>query len=153
MAYALCLQDWVTVTSNPAGGATISQPEPGWVDVADFVDLAFFVEVANTSSVATLNIQASPTKDEAFFGASQTAAQPWLFTYGIATGANGVQTVNSVRWSTQTSNQVPARYLRWRLRFPASANNTINFRIWLVLNQAGWRGGANIGSTLAASRM
>lgn len=144
MAHALCLQDWITVTSNVA--ATLTQPEPGWLDVADFQDFAFYVEVANNSSSTTLNIQASPTKDEAFFGATILGGNAYIATFPLATG--NVQTVTVVRWQTTSTNQLPARWLRWQVSFPV-AGGAPSFRIWVVANQAGrrWSGASTLKNT------
>jgi hypothetical protein len=139
MAYAMCLQDWTTVTSNvsaPNPNITVNQPEPCWLDVSDFQDFAIYVEVANTSSAATLYIQTSPTKDEAFFGAAGPGGGRAIVTFSPLS-TSGVQGIQVVRWNGPVPNQLAAAWMRWQVSF----NNpgAPSFRIWVVGNQAGRR--------------
>jgi hypothetical protein len=142
------LQDWVTVSGPTSGNVT--QPEAEWVDISDFQDIAFFVEIGGNSASANLNIQTSPTKDEVFFGAKlASAGNAYLVQFPM--GSTGVQLIQVVRWSnTSNNNQLPARYVRWQIAFSAAVS--VSFRVWLALNQAGWRGGAMVGGGLSTSR-
>ena len=160
MAYAVCLQDWITVNGNTN---TVTQPECDWLDIQGFQDIALYLELGNVTVNATdLRVQASPTKDESFFGAS-LAGLPYLYQWALAAGTQGVQAVQVLRWAT-AANQLPARYVRWQLS-AMPATSSVSFRIWLSLNQAGWGGGVssagvagfggpgNVASMVAAGRL
>jgi hypothetical protein len=60
----------------------------------------------------------------------------------LAFGTRGVQAPVVIRWANAT-NQLPARYVRWRLTFP-SGFTYITFRVVLGLNQAA---GDHVGTT------
>jgi hypothetical protein len=122
-------------------GNSVTQAESDWLDIQGFQDIAFYVEIGNNTVASTnLDIQTSPTKDEVFFGAS-ISGNAYLQRFTLGAGTTGVQGVAVVRWSTAT-NQIPARYVRWRLTSMPSSS-AISFRIWLSLNQAGWSAGGS----------
>lgn len=139
MAYSVCLQDWITVTGG--NSTTVTQPETDWIQIPSFQDVAFYTEVGSITNANTTNldIQTSPTKDEVFFGAT-LATNAYMARYALTSASGlGMQTVQIVRWATATG-QAPARYVRWKIAFPGAGGPTnITFRIWLSLNQAGWR--------------
>jgi hypothetical protein len=134
MTCARNLQDWISVSGN---ANVVTQGEVDWLDISGFQDVILNMELAvvSSSSNTYLDIQSSPTKDEAFFGASLGAA--YLYRYSLSgSSPRGVQTPVVIRWATAT-NQLPARYLRWRLTFP-SGLTYITFRVVLGLNRAAW---------------
>jgi hypothetical protein len=153
MAHTVCLQDWITITAASTNQIII-QPEPDWLDISDYQDIAAYLEVSQTSvgnNLVNVNLQSSPTKDESFFAAQQSGSNPFVIQFAIngSTYTPGVQPIGAQRWSNTSNNgQMPARYLRWQLKFAVAGN--ITFRIWLVLNQSGWRGSASVGPMLAA---
>ena len=122
MSYTIQMQSWVTV-----GGATSStvvlQPEPDYLDVSAFQDLAFYVEVAEfpAGPAGFLLLQTAPVKEEDYFR-DLLALNP---TAGL--------TIDVVRWSTSLP---PARWLRWRCHAKAT-NWTMTFRICLNANPIG----------------
>lgn len=153
MAYSVCMQDWISITNSNTGAQNLTQAEADWLDISDYQDIEIFLDVnANTAANAvTLVLQTSPTKEEVFFGASQSAHK-YLASFTIGTSSSAVgQQVQAVRWALG-ADQLPARYLRWQLQFPSTSTGTVTFRIWLVLNQAGWRGGTNMSTVLNALR-
>ena len=136
MTYSACLQDWITVSGN---GNVVTQSECDWLEIQDFQDIFYYVQLNGITNASNtlLDLQTSPTEDEAFFTAPGTSGNAYLsrFTCNSSTTL-GTQATVVVPWAT-TTNQPPARYLRWRLTFPAGAT-TITFSIWLSLNLAGW---------------
>jgi hypothetical protein len=137
MADAIMLQDWVSI-SCPAAGGTVVQNESGWLDVSAFQDACFYVQIGGVVANATLNIQTSPTKDDAFFGVNAGCGTNAIASFALTNASVGVQTLKISRWATET-NQPLAKYLRWQIVFTAAVN-TISFRIWVTLNQAGYAG-------------
>lgn len=138
MADSMCLQDWITLSGN---GNTIIQPQSGWLEVYDYQDLLAYLEVAAcTVSTVTLDLQSSPTSDDAFFNTSVTIGNNYVVRYSLTTSSSGVQGMQLSRWAGAT-NQLLARFLRWKITFPAGATS-LTFRMWLCLNRAGarWNG-------------
>jgi hypothetical protein len=80
MTYARTLQDW---TSQGGNANVVTQGEVDWLDISDFQDVILNMELAvvSSSSNTYLDIQSSPTKEEAFFGASPGAA--YLYRYSL----------------------------------------------------------------------
>jgi hypothetical protein len=136
MTYSVAFQEWITVSGN---NNVVTQSEEGWAEIDDFHGMDIWLEFAGATnaSVTFVDIQSSPTKDEAFFSASQSGnayLMRWSFNSATAVGPYGAV----VNWAT-VANQVPGAYLRWKLTFPTGAT-TITFRIWLCLRFAGWGG-------------
>lgn len=138
MAHAICLQDWITVSGNNSG--TLVQPESDYLRLPNFQDVVVYAEVSSITNAGTttLDIQSSPTCDEAFFAAS-LSSNPYLLRFSLTSASSGVQTLKVSRWASAT-DQLLAEYVRWKLSFPGTGGPTnITFRIWLSLNQSGWR--------------
>ena len=123
--HTFALTDWITVRGN---NNTITQSESEWLDLTPYEDVVFWIDVREvTGAAVTLNIQTSPTKDEAFFGAANlyqnTALAP--------------TTTPIISKVTMTGATVPlSRYLRWQL---TSANTPFDatFRIMVSANAPG----------------
>jgi hypothetical protein len=96
--------------------------------------------VNNQASQTNLDIQAAPSRDEVFFGASFSGGNPSVATFPFTTSPpTGVQALVVRRWSDSTTLTTPPEaLLRWRVRFPA-VDTSITFRIWLnLLRSAGY---------------
>jgi hypothetical protein len=131
------LQDWVTI-SSPAAGGTVVQNEAGWLDVSGYQDACFYLQIGGCAANATFNIQTSPTKDDVFFAAAGSGAVTAIAQFALTSASVGVQTLKISHWATET-NQPLAKYLRWQVVFSAAVN-TLSFRVWVTLNQAGYAG-------------
>jgi hypothetical protein len=140
MAHSACLQDWITITGNTS--TTVIQAEADWLQIPSFQDIIFYTEVSSVTNAntTTLSVQTSPTKDDVFFNAGVGGAgNAYVASYSLSSATSaGVQSLQVVRWAT-TTTQAPSKFLRWKLAFPVAGPTTITFRIWLSLNQAGWR--------------
>lgn len=140
MAHTVCVQDWITISGD--AGQRITQAESDWIQVPSFQDVVAYCEISSLSSGggATLDLQTSPTKDESFFGAAISGGSPYLvsFPLSITSFTSGVQNLQVVHWASAT-NQPLARFVRWRLICASTAPTTVTFRLYLSLNQAGWR--------------
>ncbi|HEX4403416.1 MAG TPA: hypothetical protein VH560_01220 [Polyangia bacterium] len=141
MGDSLCLQAWTSVSGN---NSTLVQDASDWLDVSHAQDLAIYAEIGwiqSQASTTLLDIQASPTKDAAFFTSSLTAAgvAPYLARYSFAlTPTLGMQTLAIVRFATVTASP-PSCYLRWAITFPNVATGTnLTFRIWINANRGGY---------------
>lgn len=125
--HTFVLTDWITVRGN---NNTINQSESEWLDLTQYEDLTFWIDVKEvTGAAVTLNIQTSPTKDESLFASISSNA---TLAAGIINPGTGA--VGKCLMSTAT---IPvARYVRWQL---TSANNPFDatFRIFISANAPG----------------
>jgi hypothetical protein len=125
--HTFILQDWTTIRGGGSGTITITQHEVEWLDLGDYQDVAFWIDVKEATvspNQPTLTLQTAPTKDESFF-------QPMLS--GLALTGSGTPTVLS---AFMTAVSVPlARYLRWQLSGTATWDAT--FRIVVAANAPG----------------
>jgi hypothetical protein len=140
MGDSLCLQRWTSVAGN---GTTLIQDASDWLDLTHVQDLAIYVEVGwiqNQAVSTLLDIQASPTRDEALFTASLAPAgapAPYLARFAFAAAPTlGVQPIAVVRFAT-TGASPPSAVLRWAITFPAAATS-FTFRAWINANRAGY---------------
>ena len=122
--FLLC--DWTTIRGN---NNTINQSESEWLDLTQYEDLFFWIEVKEvTGAAVTLNLQTSPTKDESLFA---TMSANTTLAAGTITPASGTGKC------LMSNAAVPvARYVRWQL---TSANNPFDatFRIHIQANAPG----------------
>lgn len=121
--YGYVLQDWVTIGN--AGTTPIIQNESDWLPFSSFQDIVFWVDVKNVSAgTVTIDLQTSPTKDEALFRVLSTCTVP-------ATGAGGITVVKNI---LSTNPAIPlATWVRWVLTPSVAA--TITFRILASANR------------------
>ena len=137
MGHSICLQPWTTIsgTSN-----TIVQDEALWLDVGAAKDVAVYLEVsyANTSVHNLIQVQTSPTKDNAYFfgNPSPLSGVPWLAQFDSFGATLGLQPIQIVRFATSSITGPLCRFLRWSVTF-ASSNDEMTFRIWFNLNAGG----------------
>ena len=121
--HSFTLQDWITIrgTNN-----TVTQSESEWLDLTQYEDLVFWIDVREVfGAPVTLNIQTSPTKDEAFFGVGA------MYSAAVAVGTAAPSKL------LMSAATVPvARYVRWSLT-SASAPYDVTFRIFIAANAPG----------------
>jgi hypothetical protein len=126
--HTFTLTDWVTVRGAGASN-TVTQSESEWLDLTQYEDVCFWIDVKEVTGTVTLNVQTSPTKDESFFTNIYTNA-------ALAAGiVNPGSTGGKVIMAT-TSGVPVARYVRWQL---SSATNPYDatFRIFISANAPG----------------
>lgn len=119
------LQDWITVQFPVAGPTTVLQPSEGWLNLQNYRDLQFWIDVGDiepAGGTVTLLLQHAPVRDEFLFYPSITS---------LALTATGL-TVRSAMFDYAaqpgTGNVPFSKWLRWKLTGP-SANWAVMFRI------------------------
>jgi hypothetical protein len=124
--HTFVLTDWITVRGS---NNTVNQSESEWLDMTQYEDLFFWIDVKEvTGAAVTLNIQTSPTKDEAFFT---------TISNNTTLGVNTLTPSSAQGKCLMSSASVPvARYVRWQL---TSANTPFDatFRIMISANAPG----------------
>ncbi len=119
MSDTVCLQEWTSILGN---GNSVTQSVGGWVDLPPYQDVALYVEIS-ANSAATLTLQTSPTREEAYFiPLTNALGSPVAYT------GSGLQTV-LVYSVANSAEQVLARFLRWSVS--GSGSWFITFRVWL----------------------
>ena len=116
--HGLLLQDWITIRGKD-DTIKVTQGSTGWLELGDFEDLAFFLDVREVQAPAKMNYETSPTKQDGAFVAMMPA-----FTLSMG------QRVDRV--FTSTSAVPPARYVRWRLTNGGGAPWDLTFRLWVA---------------------
>jgi hypothetical protein len=96
-----CLTEWRTIRGSSTI-ATITQGESEWLDLGEYDDAMFYLEVGEVSGTVTLTYQTCPSKDDLSF-------QAMLPPIAMATGARVDRVLGKYAL-------VPvARYVRWQL--------------------------------------
>jgi hypothetical protein len=124
------MQDWVTNDGN--GTTPFVQSRSGWMDLAAFGDVTFWLDVRSVSppgaGSVTLAYETSPTMDESAFKA--------LASITLTTSPNP-----SLTHVALASNPGLGRYVRWKLTGTAAGNWSATFRIFVAAG-VGAGGGA-----------
>jgi hypothetical protein len=116
---ALLLQDWLSVSLTTS--VPVTQGASGWLDVADYEDLVFYLHVTQaTNSPTTITYQTAPVAQDSAFVNLIPA---------ITLSPGTVRTDQILAAYAQTA---PARYVRWVLTPPPGAGSAITFRIWVA---------------------
>lgn len=123
MPHSILLQDWTTVRGNAAATVVVQQ-EDAYADLQGYRDVAVYPEVSDFGGGVQLQVQTSPTNDNAFF-VTMTRT-----TFVIT--ATGPQAPGINRYSEATPL---TRFVRWRLS-GTGAGWTVTMRIWLIGNPA-----------------
>ena len=119
------LQDWITVRAYAGGSGptvvpAVAQGADSWVDIGDFEDLVFTLDVREVSSTSfSLAYETSPTRADAAFKAMLPAFRP---TVG--------QRVDRV--FSSVAGVPPARFVRWKISCSTAGTYDLTFRIWLA---------------------
>lgn len=111
----LLLQDWTTLMLS--GTTTVTQGASGWLDVGDYEDLSFYLDIRETSGgVISFYYETAPVRQDSAF-----------ITMTVFTAALGTR-VDSVLASY--ANVPVAQFVRWRIA--PDAGGSLTFRIWLA---------------------
>jgi hypothetical protein len=114
------LQEWTTIRG---GVTTVTQAEPNWLDLSDYQDVAFWIEIGESTNTPTLFLQTSPTYDESLF----TSVVPsQAMSAGLPVVLSAFMTVAPVPL---------ARFVRWQITGTAPWDAT--FRIVATANASG----------------
>ena len=114
---AFTLQDWITIRSGTSNGV-INQPESGWLDLSDYEDVVFWLDVKEIlTGTPTMLYQTSPTADESLF--MPLAAAVPMSTLSVA--------VTKALVANATTPL--ARYVRWQMTGPGPTPWDATFRI------------------------
>ncbi len=119
--HSYILQDWTTIR---AAVTSVTQGESGWLDLAPYQDISFWIDVREFSGSSTPNIvfQTAPIKEDGLFQAMATVA------------------LNSVTNPTKVllfNAATPlARYVRWQLTGPSGTWDA-TFRVLATCNALG----------------
>lgn len=120
MAYVTLIQDWLTIQNN--GASTVIQAEDQWLDMADFLDVIFYVSTQQvTGTTPTLNLKTSPSRDDALFATMQTQVLAATTNYTLI-NRFAVATVPLSRW------------VRWEL---TGTTISVTFRIYAAATTQG----------------
>lgn len=111
------LQDWVTV--NAADGQTVPQSAHQYIDLGQFEDLVFYLDVRQFENAPILSYETAPSRQDSSF-------LPMIAP--IAISAVGVR-VDRAMFSTAAVP--PARYVRWKITTVGGTWN-MTFRIWMT---------------------
>src|SRR5512140_3060022 len=116
--HTFALTDGITIHG---GNNTVTQSESEWLDLTQYEDVTFWMEIKEVTGTVTMKIQTSPTKDESFFAD--------IYNQAAAVGVvNPGSTGGKCLMSSAT---VPiARFVRWSL-VSASAPFDATFRIYV----------------------
>ncbi len=124
--HAYTLQDWTTIRAA-SGLNTITQEEGGWLDLAPYQDVVFWIDTKSSTATPTITFQTSPSKDDVLFVAVVA---------GYAMPIAGV-TAPVVVSAPMTAASVPlARYLRWQLTSSTTPWDA-TFRVLVSANSPG----------------
>lgn len=111
------LQDWITV--NAADNQVIAQSAHQYVDLGQFEDLVFYLDVRKFESGPILGYETSPTKQDSSF-------LPMIAPIAITTVGVRVD-----RAMFSTAAVPPARYVRWKIT-TGGGTWAMTFRIWMT---------------------
>ena len=125
------LQEWLTIrgVSTASPGQIITQGESGWLDLAPYQDVSFWLDIREftptSPAVPTIVFQTSPIKEDGLF---QNMIAPVSLTLTPS---------NPYRVAITTSQTPVARYVRWQLQSPPSAPWDVTFRVLVSADAIG----------------
>ena len=128
--YGVLLQDWTTVRLTGATN-TVVQSEELWLDVDDYRDVIFWLEVKHytTGGAGAVlgSYETAPTKDEALFRSMSS----------FPLGVGSVPYITKVL-AEQNPSFPLSTWLRWRLSIVGTPTTEwgASFRIFCSLNRA-----------------
>jgi hypothetical protein len=122
--HSFVLQDWITIKGTT--GATIFQGESGYLDLAPYQDVSFYVDIREfTGTTPNMGFQTAPLKEEALF-------QDMLTAFAVT-----LTPANPYRVPITTSACPVARYVRWKLVGPAVTPWDVTFRVVVAATALG----------------
>ena len=125
--HSFILQDWLTIRGVAATpGQIITQGESGWLDLAPYQDVSFYLDVREFSGATpTIVFQTAPIKEDGLFqnmlGAINLTLTP----------------ANPYRVPITTASCPVARYVRWQLQGPSGGAWDTTFRVLLAADALG----------------
>jgi hypothetical protein len=132
------LQKWVTIRGSGSGSPavlSITQDEEDWLDVSDYADAVFWIDVREVSSTPAatpviLYLETAPFKDESLF---TSAAPPTYLTASAGPVVTGTAAgaVSAALAPAALSVAPLGRWLRWRIATTTAASGVwdATFRI------------------------
>lgn len=108
------LAPWTTLSGSSS--ASITQAQREWVDVSDYADGAFWIDVKDITGSVRIYVDTAVTDEEEYFTP--------LFSYVTSTGT----TLRLTRFADATTPML--RYVRWRLS--SGVTWSVTFRITCV---------------------
>ncbi len=126
------LQDWTTVRTS-SSSSFIAQSEPEWLDLDDYRDIVFWLEVKaivlGGASAVVVRYDTAPSKDELLFSS--------MISFPMAVVST--PTISKILESQNPTIPL-CRWLRWRLQATGpTADWGATFRIHCAANKAGLR--------------
>jgi hypothetical protein len=123
----------VATLRGAASVATLTQPEPDWLDVTAYQDIVAWLDVKrftpSPGTNTTLAYQTAPSKDDALFF-NMTA--PLVV-------ANGVTTTVMLKDAVAAGMAPCGKWFRWQILVSGAVAWDLTFRIWLAVNRIGNR--------------
>lgn len=122
--HSFILQDWITIRGTSS--AIITQGESGWLDLAPYQDVSFYVDIREfTGSTPQMSFQTAPIREDGLF-------QDMLAAFNVTTSP-----ANPYRVPITTSACPVARYVRWKLIGAAVTPWDVTFRVVLAATALG----------------
>jgi hypothetical protein len=113
------LADWTTIAGT--GSSSVTQPSTQWLDLPEYEDLVFFLEVKELTGTVTIAYETGVTCEDQLF-------TPVIPGFGMLAGTQ----VDRALFSTCTFPL--CRFLRWKLTGSAGAGGfwDCTFRVWVA---------------------
>jgi hypothetical protein len=111
------LTDWTTIAGT--GSSSVTQPSTQWLDLPDYEDAVFFLEVKEITGSVTLAYETGPTCEDRLF-------VPTIPAFTLAAGRQVDRSLFS------TGGFPLCRYLRWKLSGAGTPGWDCTFRIWIA---------------------
>lgn len=121
--HSYILQDWTTIRAGNI--SSITQGESGWLDLAPYQDVMFWIDVREYSGSAAPYVvfQTAPIKEDGLF---QMMAQVQLSSV-----------TNPTPVLLRTATTPLARWVRWQLTGPGTGGWDATFRVLATCNAMG----------------
>jgi hypothetical protein len=124
--HSFILQDWTTIR-GASGVSTITQDEDGWLDLAPYQDVVFWLDLKESTNTPMITFQTSPNKDDALFQALVPGTS-------LPTAGFSAPLVVS---ALMLNASVPvARWVRWQLTATTGTWDA-SFRVLIAANAPG----------------
>jgi hypothetical protein len=122
--HSFILQDWTTIRGTT--GATIYQGEAGYLDLAPYQDVSFYLDIREfTGSTPQIGFETAPFKEDVLF-------KDMIAPFNVL-----LSPANPYRIPITTSSTPVARYVRWKLIGPAVTPWDVTFRVLVAADGLG----------------
>jgi len=128
------LQEWITIRGT-SSSTTITQGESGYLDLAPYQDVIFWIlcmEASPSASTVYMNFQTSPTKEDYLFQPLSTSPTSPIAMNTSTSSSNPYKVL-----LVNTPNIPLARYVRWQLSGPSATPWDVTFRVLVQANALG----------------